>query len=468
MTDSRQLLAEYVQSGSEAAFRELVIRYVDLVYAAALRLVEGDTHRAEDVAQTVFLDLARAGRTLAKEVMVGGWLHRHTCFVAANLMRGERRRRLRERQAAEMNANNSRDDFALVAPMLDAAIDELEEADRRAILLRFFEQHDFRSVGAALGSNEDAARMRVNRALEKLQVLLKGRGVTTSAAALALALPAQAIQAAPAGLALTISTAAAVASASLASTATATATKVIAMSTLGKSLVGATLVVAVGMGVYEARQAARLRAQVQTLEQQQVPWSEQVQQLTQEREGAKRQLAGLRKENEELNGNTAEVLRLRGEVSRLRQEATDQRALGNRPPGAATNAPSEEASAAATPDYVSKESMTFAGFAQPEATLKSFGWAAANGDLNTLLACLAPEWRAEFEERIRRTSEGQVAAKFQAEMNQVKGVRILRKEAVSEDEMVATVFVDGQNDLTKWTFKRFGSEWKMAGEKKIH
>jgi len=65
-----------------------------------------------------------------------------------------------------------------VAPILDEAIDELGEKDRTAILLRFFEQHDFRSVGQALGVNEDAARMRVNRALEKLQDLIKPRGVT--------------------------------------------------------------------------------------------------------------------------------------------------------------------------------------------------------------------------------------------------------------------------------------------------
>ena len=155
MTDSQQLLAEYARNGSDAAFRELVTRYVDLVYSTALRLVEGDTHRAEDVAQTVFVDLARLARTLSHEVMPGGWLHRHTCFVAANTLRGERRRQFRERQAVEMNVlqTNSGADFSQVAPLLDEAINELGETDRTAILLRFFEQHDFRSVGQALGSN---------------------------------------------------------------------------------------------------------------------------------------------------------------------------------------------------------------------------------------------------------------------------------------------------------------------------
>src|SRR5437868_13184722 len=102
MTDSQQLLAEYARNGSEAAFRELVARFVGLVYSTALRLVEGDTHRAEDVAQTVFVNLARKARTLPEDVRLGGWLHRDTCLVASHAMRGERRRRSRERQAAEM------------------------------------------------------------------------------------------------------------------------------------------------------------------------------------------------------------------------------------------------------------------------------------------------------------------------------------------------------------------------------
>src|SRR5882724_6027970 len=251
MTDSQQLLAEYVRTGSDAAFRELVTRYVDLVYSTALRLVNGDTHRAEDVAQTVFIDLARLARTLSNDVMPGGWLHRHTCFVAANTMRGERRRQSRERQAVEMNAlhNDSGPDYAPVAPILDEAIDELGEKDRTAILLRFFEQHDFRSVGQALGVNEDAARMRVNRALEKLQDLIKPRGVTTSASALSVVLSANAVQAAPVGLAITISAAAALVGTAVQTSTAIGVTKAIAMTTLQKTLITATIVAAVSTGI---------------------------------------------------------------------------------------------------------------------------------------------------------------------------------------------------------------------------
>src|SRR5580658_4394231 len=162
MTESQTLLVEYVRSGSEAAFRELVARYLDLVYSTAVRLAGGDTHLAEDVAQTVFVDLARLAKGLSGAVKLGGWLHQHTCFVAAKTLRGERRRQSRERQAVEMNSLPDQSEARLseVAPILDEAINQLGATDRAAVLLRFYERLDFRSVGEALGTNADAAQKR--------------------------------------------------------------------------------------------------------------------------------------------------------------------------------------------------------------------------------------------------------------------------------------------------------------------
>ena len=271
MTDSRTLLAQYVKDGSEPAFRELVTRYVDLVYSAALRLVGEEQHLAEDAAQTVFADLARLARSLSQEVMLGGWLHRHTCFVARTLLRGERRRRARERQAVEMNAlqDHSEANLALVAPVLDEAINQLGAADRTAILLRFFEQRDLRAVGQALGSNEDAARMRVNRALDKLHSLLKRRGVTLSGAALGTALASQVVTAAPAGLAAGISGAVLAGTASGTAT-TITALKLILMAKLKIGIVSAVVVASVVTPLVLQHQArARLREQDDSLRQQQ-------------------------------------------------------------------------------------------------------------------------------------------------------------------------------------------------------
>jgi RNA polymerase sigma factor (sigma-70 family) len=322
MTDSQSLLAEYARSGSDTAFRELVSRFVDLVYSTALRLVEGDTHLAEDVTQAVFVDLARQARTLSQEVRLGGWLHRHTCFAAANTMRGERRRQSRERQAAEMNAlqNTPEADFSQVAPLLDEAINELADADRTAILLRFFERQAFHAVGAALGSNEGAARMRVNRALEKLEFLLKQRGVTTTAGALAIALAANAVQAAPAGLAVTVLTAAHLAGTTIAATATATAIKTIAMTTMQKTVIGATLAAALGTGIYETHLVLRLREHNQSLQQQQNALVEQMVQLKSDNAGLSNQLAQASGPHSLSTDRLRELLRLRGEVGVLRRQ----------------------------------------------------------------------------------------------------------------------------------------------------
>jgi RNA polymerase sigma factor (sigma-70 family) len=204
MTDSQHLLSEFAQHRSESAFQELVVRYVDLVYSTALRLVEGDAHRAKDVCQTVFIDLAHMAAKLAPDSKIGGWLHRHTCLVARSLMRSDRRRQIRERHAAAMNALDSLPDpaFADLAPVLDETINELGSDDREVILLRFFEGHKLRSIGEALGVSENVAQKRVARALEELAVLLRRRGYVVPVAALTTWLTAEAVNAAPLGLAV--------------------------------------------------------------------------------------------------------------------------------------------------------------------------------------------------------------------------------------------------------------------------
>jgi RNA polymerase sigma factor (sigma-70 family) len=202
MTDTNQLLREYIETGSEPAFREIVARYVDLVYSVALRRINGHEDLARDVVQTVFTDLARKANRLRAESCLGGWLHRHACFVSSTIWRAEQRRLAREQIAVEMNQNEpSEAAWQQLAPMLDEAVDQLGDADRQAIILRFYERRDLRSIGAALGTTEDAAQKRLSRALEKLRTCMASKGVTLSVAALMSVLLARAVTAAPAGLA---------------------------------------------------------------------------------------------------------------------------------------------------------------------------------------------------------------------------------------------------------------------------
>jgi RNA polymerase sigma factor (sigma-70 family) len=319
INETHQWLAEYARNGSETAFRELVSHYVNLVYSTAVRLVNGDTHLAEDVVQTVFADLARKARRFPANVMLGGWLHRHTCFVASTTRRGEYRRQKREREAIQMQVteDHSASNLAQVAPVLDEAIEQLNSEDRTAVLLRFFEQQDFRTIGLALGSNEDAARMRVTRALDKLQVLLKERGVVLPAAALGTALAAEAVSAAPAGLAAAVATGA-LAQSMATSGGAGVMLKLVALGKAKVAIVTALAVGAIATPLVIQREAAStLREENQALRQQ----VEQLEQTQLDNQQLSNSLAQAQTAPPLAPEQQHELLQLRAEVTKLHQQS---------------------------------------------------------------------------------------------------------------------------------------------------
>ncbi len=195
MTSENELLRLYAEKQDEAAFAEFVHRHLGLVYATALRLTQGDAALAQEVAQGVFTDLARKALTLTRHPTLAGWLHTSVRFAAANSMRAESTRRVHEQEAATMTETipDAREVcWEQLRPLLDEAVGQLRDAERDALLLRYFEDQSHREVGAALGVTEGAAQMRVERALEKLRGYFARRGVTTSAALLASTLAARA------------------------------------------------------------------------------------------------------------------------------------------------------------------------------------------------------------------------------------------------------------------------------------
>jgi RNA polymerase sigma factor (sigma-70 family) len=321
-----QLLRQYAQRGDEAAFHEIVQRHTDFVYSAALRQTES-RDRAQDVTQTVFTDLARKAATvsekLSPESSLAGWLYRSTRFAVLKGLRADRRRLAYERQAMEHLATfaDPAPDWENVHPLLDEAMTGLSDEDRDALLLRFFKNHDFRSVGSALGISDDAAQKRVSRALEKLREQLSRRGIQTSAAALSLVITANAVHAAPIGLAAAVSSAALLPATGLATGLT--ATKVLAMTTLQKTLITTGIAIAVGTGIYEGRQASRLQAAVEALKQQQAPLTDQIAQLTKGREDANNLLAAAQEENARLRENSSDLPKLRAKLAQLENDSRD-------------------------------------------------------------------------------------------------------------------------------------------------
>lgn len=319
--DDHALLREYVQRDSEEAFAALVARHVNKVYSVALRHT-GRPHQAEEITQAVFVILAKKSRALGKGVILSGWLYHTARLTSVTLIRSEVRRARRQQEAHMQTLTNEPepDTWPQIAPLLDAAMANLNESDRHAVVLRFFDQKSMKEVGSAMGATEDAAKKRVTRALEKLRKYFSKCGVHSTTAIIAGAISANSVQAAPAGLAkIAVSAAVAKNAALSASTLTLTkgALKVMAWTkakTVAVLSVGALLA---GTGAYQTHLASKQREENQTLHQQQSFLTEQIQKLQSQRDDATNQLALLTDEIAQNKRDNTELLRLRGEAAQM-------------------------------------------------------------------------------------------------------------------------------------------------------
>lgn len=352
-----ELLRDYAEQNSEAAFGELVQRQVRLVYSIALRQCGGDAHLAEDVTQRVFTDLARRSRSLSGYTVLGGWLYRRAQFVASDIVRAEHRRRAREQDAQAMQ-DVSRPaigdaEWQKLAPVLDQAIGELPGRDRDAIVLRFIEARPFREIGATLRLTEDAARMRVERALEKLRGALERRGITSTSAALGVALVHQAGATVPSGVAASV-TGAALVGAAAGGGAGAAWLAILTMSKIKVGVVSALLVAGLTTVAVDLHANRGLHAELRALQ------------------AGGENLGTLSRENERLNaalqkssaGNPEA-----GELVRQRQRAA---VLKARPPGVLDS------------EMISASNWRDVGRATPEAANMTFHWAMFTRDLDTV------------------------------------------------------------------------------------
>ncbi len=252
--DDIELLREYVAGDSEAAFATLVARHLNKVYSVAWRHT-GNAHAAEEITQAVFVILATKARRLSRRVILSGWLYETARLTSLTYIRSEIRRTRREEAHMQSILNESESEvWPQIAPMLDAAMAGLNETDRHAVVLRFFDGKSMKEVGDALGANENAAKKRVSRAVEKLRKFFTKRGVVSTATIIAGAMAANSVQAAPATLAQTVTAVA------LAKGAAASASTLILVKGASDAMVWAKakLGLVIGMGVLVAAAATTI------------------------------------------------------------------------------------------------------------------------------------------------------------------------------------------------------------------
>ena len=300
MSSDLKLLRQYVEQNSENAFGELVREHLKLVYSAALRESNGDSALAEDLSQLVFTKLSRKARILLKHPCLAGWLYVTVRHLAANERRADQRRKHREGEAHVMKEalteSSAEQTWQQIRPVLDDALHELTEGDRVAVVLRFLEDRSFHDIGQNLGLQENAARMRVERALEKLRGLLARRGITSTASGLAAALAIGVITPAPAALAATIAGAALTGGVAAGST---TLTAIKLMSATKLSVIGALVVAGIAVPAWQQTRLERVKSENSQFQARQT----------------------------EIGGQETELATLRGEVERLRKAETDQAEL---------------------------------------------------------------------------------------------------------------------------------------------
>jgi RNA polymerase sigma factor (sigma-70 family) len=317
MSDDTTLVREFAATRSEPAFATLVERHIGLVHSAALRQA-GDSHLAGEITQAVFIILARKAASLGPKTVLAAWLYRATRYAAADALKSRRRRAAREQEAYMQSTLNQPDNdaWAQLAPLLDDAMAELGETDRTALVLRYFENKTAREIAVALRMEENAAQKRVARALEKLRARFVKRGVTLTAMVIAGAVAVNSVQAAPVGLVVSVKAA----SLAAATIGTSSIFQFMKMSKFKLGFNAIVVAVVTTAFVIQHQAHVKLRAENESLRQ-------QIAQLQADNQTLSDQLAAAGKAKLLSEAEFLELLRLRGEVGRLRHQQNNLPAI---------------------------------------------------------------------------------------------------------------------------------------------
>jgi len=479
MTDDMALLREYARHNSEEAFAMLVSRHVNLVYSVALRQAH-DPHLAEEITQAVFIILARKAEALGRKTILPGWLCRTARYTSANALTIQWRRQRREQEAYMQSILNEPepDAWRQIAPLLEGAMEQLGQKDHDAVVQRFFEGRNFKEVGAVLGASENAAKKRVNHALEKLRRYFSKHGLVSTTAIIAGTISLHSVQAAPSELAKSIAAVVMVRSAAAGgSTLTLVkgALKLMAWTKAKTAIVSAVVVGLATLSVIQHQAQVKLREQNESLR-----W--QMDQLSQ-----------LASENQNLSNLLAQAQRseaIAKEQLRAKEQASTKHHVATQTLPEVSTPPAQKSDAIKLP----KNSWANVGFATPQAALQTRGWAVLNGDRDlfkqslfitddarkfaedTLVkmaeASTDPN-KAQYIQQVLNNDYGVEEAMLMPMMaanqnNAYTGYEILSQQSPSADDMVLQVETDmasapAQNETLN--FQRVGNDWKVVIDK---
>jgi RNA polymerase sigma factor (sigma-70 family) len=459
--DDHELLREFVRNRSEDAFSRLVERHLRMVLSAARRM-SGDDQLAQDVTQNVFTMFAQKARDIRPPQVVGGWLYNTTRHLAMHAVRGERRRREREEAAVTMPSQETNSDTNRVLEQLEPAMAELDADDRDTLVLRYLEDRNLREVGAEFGISEDAARMRANRALEKLRTVLGRKGVSVTSVLLGTALVSGTSSAVPAGLAIAITTTA------IGGTILTTAT-IATMNWINAkamtAIIGAAVVAGTGTYFVKEMEANRLRDENQKLLTQQAA-------LVADNEAALQQAQAKADELEKAKKDASDVLRLRGEMAQLRRQRDAEKQQMAEQLASLQRMQAQAAASTETPsNVIAKERLANFGYATPETALQTIVWATMSDKLSPeqIAEALSPEFLKDKEAYKIFEQNRQYSLPI------FKSVEMQSKKTVDENtvEFKGLLHVDAgpnapamQPSVVVLPMAKVAGQWKLAGNPK--
>lgn len=192
---AQELLADYVATGAQAPFEEIVRRYAGMVFNVCYQILH-DSHDAEDATQAVFLALAVQAKTANGVKYLAPWLQKVAQRLALDVRRSKTRRKVREEKHGQMQEqrigqghdHTQTADLDELKVILRDELDKLPAKYRLPLVLHYFGGLKPEEISKELGCKASTLGVRLHRGRKMLADILAERGIIVNGSILAIAL----------------------------------------------------------------------------------------------------------------------------------------------------------------------------------------------------------------------------------------------------------------------------------------